>query len=355
MATDDEKRTGKQDESQNAGLLDHVSEEEQDDDFSILTDEQKAELARQRLEEEKERSARLQQEKVNEKEKEKQFLADGLQSDFKQGHRWKPITSQNYHRVEERIRELQRTLPQKSPEKRSQIKPLLSRLQSELQHWKNKNNVNNSKKRLNAEPGRIIPPKPGASKRLRIDESNNNNNNANDHSTESISSRHSVNMARIHDEFEILHARLDSFADQRVNDLARFEQHFDAGTRPPFSPTNERSTFKRVFQRPNLSKFASTFERRDNASNNTSNALLISKSLKSDTSTNAIFTDNNATSSDHPNIELPIRSQFLTLLRNFNASITLFDALLSNLKFNFKANCNFVSLAFFFNSNLLFI
>ena len=208
MATDEEDRTGKRDESQNAGLLDHTSEDEQDDDIGILTNEQKVELARQRLEEEKERNDQAQQQEVNEKKKEEQFLADGLDTDnSKQKHRWEPITSQNYHRVEERIRELQRTLPQKSEEKRSQIKPLLSRLQSELQRWKNRNNVNNPKKRLNAEPGRIVPPKPGESKRLRIDESNNNNNNTNDHSTESISSRHSVNMARIHDEFEILHAR----------------------------------------------------------------------------------------------------------------------------------------------------
>ena len=216
------------------------------------------------------------------------------------------ITTQNYHLVERRIRNLQRKMPFQTPEKRKQLKPLVARLQSALQQWKNSSQIN-PKKRRQSESGKIQAPKPGPLKRPHIDHSsnqlhnNNNNNNINDHSTESISSRdqHSnsaISMSRINDELQLLHARLDSITNQH-NDFTPSDTDLLHGVSSPSSrfPSNERLTFKRVFQRPTLSKFASTIKRNINADYVNNNTL--------NTDTNNAHINNNVNNNNAHNLD----------------------------------------------------
>ena len=121
--------------------------------------------------------------------------------------------------------------------------------------------------------------------------------------------------------------------DQHTTDLARLEQQFSASnvtsvTRPPFSPNNERLTFKRVFQRPTLSKFASTFERRDNASNATGNA----PNIENAADTNVNNTDNNINAQD-----TVVSNEERIAIRKKANETKLQLALKLNFKFNNKA------------------
>ena len=313
MATNDGKEETR-DESQQTGHIDFTNSNVENGNALDTANQERQQLVQRGRGMESNITTQRNDEAREERKREENFLRTNEPVHGQQSlRRTSTITRANYHKVEKRIKELQRTMTFKTTAVKKQLKPKVAQLQRELAKWKRENNIgvslgSNSKKRRNPEPGKITLPPPNSPKRAHIlherANPNFNNNNNNNSNTESISSRNSIThsaAARLEDQIQLLNAKIDSLTaqnDVNLSGLSRLspiqnDVFTNENNRPSFTPQSEKLSFKHVFTRPTLFRFSSTCQSFGNAHTQDTNTRVNTNNVvdTENTSTDAKVSD----------------------------------------------------------------